>query len=536
MSRNSVRGCQIMKKFISKFVRTIKRIFNRTVICVLGILIQLSYLIWLFWMFGTTFSYSYWIFEVAAILIAFTIVNSDKHPSYKISWILPILIMPIFGVMLYVCFGNGNSAAHLRKRMNQFNEEEHLLLTQNNEIIKQLQDSDDIVIKSVEKQANYLYNYGGYPIYTNSQVTYFECGEAKFTAMCEELEKAQRFIFLEYFIVQEGVMWDTILEILERKVKEGVDVRMVYDDIGCLKTLPYKYYEKMEKKGIKCKTFNKFHPFWVARMNNRDHRKILVIDGHTAFNGGVNLADEYINAIKRFGDYWKDSAVMIKGEAVWSFTMMFLTMWNYLNNAKPHDCNDYMPQEQEIAEYRGYHGLVIPYTDSPLDKESVGENTYLSIINNATDYVYITTPYLVITNELESALSLAAKSGVDVRIITPHVPDKWYVLAVTRSYYKNLTKNGVKIYEYTPGFIHAKNFVSDDKVGVVGTINLDYRSLYLHFECGTYMYKTDCLLDVKNDFLKTLEQCQKITYDDCLKVNVFRRLGRSILRLFAPLM
>ncbi|MCI5579416.1 MAG: phospholipase D-like domain-containing protein, partial [Oscillospiraceae bacterium] len=333
-----------MKKFISKFVRTIKRIFNRTVICVLGILIQLSYLIWLFWMFGTTFSYSYWIFEVAAILIAFTIVNSDKHPSYKISWILPILIMPIFGVMLYVCFGNGNSAAHLRKRMNQFNEEEHLLLTQNNEIIKQLQDSDDIEIKSVEKQANYLYNYGGYPIYTNSQVTYFECGEAKFTAMCEELEKAQRFIFLEYFIVQEGVMWDTILEILERKVKEGVDVRMVYDDIGCLKTLPYKYYEKMEKKGIKCKTFNKFHPFWVARMNNRDHRKILVIDGHTAFNGGVNLADEYINAIKRFGDYWKDSAVMIKGEAVWSFTMMFLTMWNYLNNAKPHDCNDYMPQ------------------------------------------------------------------------------------------------------------------------------------------------------------------------------------------------
>ena len=216
--------------------------------------------------------------------------------------------------------------------------------------------------------------------------------------------------------------------------------------------------------------------------------------------------------------------------------MMFLTMWNYLNNAKPHDCNDYMPKEQEIAEYRGYHGLVIPYTDSPLDKESVGENTYLSIINNATDYVYITTPYLVITNELESALSLAAKSGVDVRIITPHVPDKWYVLAVTRSYYKNLTKNGVKIYEYTPGFIHAKNFVSDDKVGVVGTINLDYRSLYLHFECGTYMYKTDCLLDVKNDFLKTLEQCQEITYDDCLKVNVFRRLGRSILRLFAPLM
>lgn len=216
--------------------------------------------------------------------------------------------------------------------------------------------------------------------------------------------------------------------------------------------------------------------------------------------------------------------------------MMFLTMWNYLNNNKPHDCDLYMPREEDIAPFRGEHGIVIPFTDSPLDKESVSENTFLSIIANASDYVYITTPYLVITDEMNTALTLAAKSGVDVRIITPHIPDKWYVLAVTRSYYKSLTKFGVKIYEYTPGFIHAKNFVSDDKVGVVGTINLDYRSLYLHFECGTYMYKTDCLLDVKKDFLKTLEECEEVTYEDCLKVNPLRRLGRAILRLFAPLM
>lgn len=525
-----------MKNFITKFVRTIKRIFNRTAICVMGILFQLTYLTWLFWSFGTAYAYSYWVFQAAAILIAFTVVNSDKHPSYKISWILPILIVPIFGVMLYICFGNGNSAERLRKRMNQFNEEEHLLLPQNQGIIEYLDGDKDVEVQSVYKQTNYLYERGGYPVYANSRVTYFDSGEAKFKTLCAELEKAERFIFLEYFIIQEGVMWNTILEILERKVQEGVDVRVVYDDLGCLRTLPYKYYAQIEAKGIKCRAFNKFHPFWVGRMNNRDHRKILVIDGHTAFNGGVNLADEYINAIKKHGDYWKDSAVMIKGEAVWSFTMMFLTMWNYLTNAKPQSYDCYMPREEEIAEQKNTTGLVIPYTDSPLDKESIGENTYISIINNASDYVYITTPYLIISYEIEAALTLAAKSGVDVRIITPHVPDKWYVHAVTRSYYKNLTKNGVRIYEFTPGFIHAKNFVSDDKVGVVGTINLDYRSLYLHFECGTYMYKTDCILDVKEDFLKTLDVCQEITYDDCMKVGTFRRLGRSILRLFAPLM
>lgn len=522
-------------KFVSKLTKLFKRIFNRTVICIIGILIQLCYLIGIFWSFGTYFTYSYVIFEAGAIAIAFSVINSDKHPSYKLTWILPILIVPILGVMLYVCFGSGNSANRLRKRMDQFNEEERLLLTQNSGIIDFLSGSSRKEIKDISKQANYLYNYGGYPVYINSNVTYFESGEAKFEVLCRELEKAKRFIFLEYFIIEEGKMWHTILKILEQKVSEGVDVRVVYDDLGCLRTLPYKYYDYLEKKGIKCKAFNKFHPFWVARMNNRDHRKILVIDGHTAFNGGVNLADEYINFIVKYG-HWKDSAVMIKGEAVWSFTVMFLTMWNYLENVKPQSYDCFMPKEEEIIRYRGSPGLVIPYTDSPLDKESVGENLYISIINNATEYVYITTPYLIITNEMEAALSLAAKSGIDVRIITPHVPDKWYVLAVTRSYYKQLTKNGVKIYEYTPGFIHAKNFVSDDKVGVVGTINLDYRSLYLHFECGTYMYKTDCLLDVKADFLKTIEKCQEVTYDDTLKTNPLRRLGRSILKLFAPLM
>lgn len=525
-----------MIKFISSLVRTIKRIFNRTVLCVLGILVQLGYLFWLYWTFGTAFSYSFWVFEAAAILISFIIVNSDMQPGYKISWILPILIFPIFGVMIYTIFGNRRSAAKLRRKMNQFNEEERLLLPQKKALIENLENSGKFEEIEVAKQANYLFNFGGYPIYRNTSVTYFKCGEEKFAAMCREMENAKHFIFLEYFIIQEGKMWNTMLEILKRKVNEGVDVRLVYDDIGCLRTLPYKYYDTINKMGIKCYSFNKFHPFWVARMNNRDHRKILVIDGHTAFNGGVNLADEYINEIKKYGDYWKDSAVMLQGEAVWSFTMMFLTMWNYLSNSKPQSYVEYMPTEELVLSHSSDNGYVIPYTDSPLDREPVGENTYLSIINNAKKYVYITTPYLIITNEIEDALALAAKSGVDVRIVTPHVPDKWYVHAVTRSYYKKLTRSGVKIFEYKPGFIHAKNFVSDDNVGVVGTINLDYRSLYLHFECGTFMYGTSCLLDVKQDFLDTLNDCVEITYEDCLRVNPLRILGRSVLRLFAPLL
>jgi cardiolipin synthase len=285
-------------------------------------------------------------------------------------------------------------------------------------------------------------------------------------------------------------------------------------------------------------------------MNNRDHRKILVIDGYVAFNGGVNLADEYINEYEKHG-HWKDSAVMLKGEAVWSFTVMFLTMWSFLDNFEPGgrlkfkmlkhkdlqlpDCTEYMPRAEDTEPYKA-DGYTIPYTDSPLDDEPVGENAYLNIINDAREYVYITTPYLIIDNEMSTALILAAKSGIDVRIITPHIADKWYVHAVTRAHYKKLVKYGVKIYEYTPGFIHAKNFVSDDNVAVVGTINLDFRSLYLHFECATEMYKTDAVLKVKEDYLKTLEECQEITYSDCLNVNIFVRIGRMILRLFAPMM
>lgn len=512
---------------MNTFNKILKKIFNRAFVCIVGILLQLFYISSLFWELGTLYKYSYVVFQIIGVVICFFIVNMELNPSYKIAWIMTIMTFPVFGVMFFIFFGYSRSGVRLRKRMNEYAYTERKWLPQNNESLNKLSENDE----PVEKQAEYLYKFGGYPVYENSETRYFPSGEDKFKAMLEELEKAEKFIFLEYFIINEGEMWNTILDILVRKAAEGVDVRIIYDDIGCLLTLPYKYDRELEKKGLKCRVFNKFRPILSAKMNNRDHRKILVIDGNTAFTGGINLADEYINRFVKYG-HWKDTAVMIKGQAVWSFTMMFLTMWNFVSDSEDEDFEKFRPQKQEFAE----NGFVIPYTDSPLDNEPVGENVYMNIVNSAKKYVYITTPYLIIDNEMQSALILAAKSGIDVRIITPHIPDKWYVHAVTRAHYQTLTKCGVRIYEYKPGFIHAKNFVSDDKIAVVGTINLDFRSLYLHFECAAWMFKTSCISDIKADFEETLKQCVEITYEICKKDNIFIRFGRMFLRLLAPLM
>lgn len=510
--------------------KLLKKVFNRAVVCIIGILLQVAYLVMVFLTFGTLYTYSYFIFLGLGIALSLYIYNRDINPSYKLAWIFVILSFPLFGVMFYIFFGNSHSGDRLRKRMMLYSDESKVLLPQDDELMAALHRDDP----AAEKQAKYLYDYSGYPVYSGTSATYFPTGEEKFAAMLEKLEKAERFIFLEYFIIADGKMWGTVLDILERKVKEGVDVRLIYDDVGCLLTLPYKYNEEMERRGIKCRVFNPFRPIWSAKMNNRDHRKILVIDGHTAFTGGINLADEYINAYEKYG-HWKDSAVMLRGAGVWSFTEMFLTMWSFLEKDSREDHRKFKPRPEDIRDIRG-KGVVVPFTDSPLDDEPVGENVYLNIINSAEKYVYITTPYLVIDNEMQTALVLAAKSGVDVRIITPHIPDKWFVFAVTRAHYRKLLRYGIKIYEYTPGFIHAKNWVSDDKAAVVGTINLDFRSLYLHFECAAWMYRSECIPDIKRDYLETLKQCQEITYSDCIHINIFRRIGRAILRLFAPMM
>ena len=312
--------------------------------------------------------------------------------------------------------------------------------------------------------------------------------------MLEELKKAEKFIFFEYFIVNHGEMWNSILEILEEKAKKGVDVRVMYDDLGCLSTLKSSYPKELDKKGIKCVAFNKLKPFAGVIMNNRDHRKILVIDGKVAFSGGINIADEYINKITKYG-HWKDNAIRVKGDAVWNYTVMFLSIWNSFR----HEDGDYTKFKYKFDNNIN-NGFVIPYGETPLDEEVTGEDIYLNIINQANKYVYIFTPYLIIDTDVINALNLAAKRGVDVRVVIPGIPDKKVVYTLSESYVEPLIKGGVKVYKYTPGFVHSKVFVADDNIATVGTINMDYRSLYLHFECGCYFENVDVIKDIKKRF------------------------------------
>ncbi|WP_130806242.1 cardiolipin synthase [Senegalia massiliensis] len=510
-----------------KFIKKI--LLNRILVIGISILAQLLVLIWAILKFQDYFVVFYAVSIVISIGVVLFIINDPINPAYKIAWIIPILLFPIFGGLFYILFGGNKVNKRDKKRMKFIEHKMKQCLPPDRDILKEI----ELIDKDAMNQCSYLQNSAYVPAFKNTFTEYFPIGELKFKRLKEELKKAKEFIFLEYFIISEGKMWDEILEILKEKASEGLDIRIIYDDFGCVLTLPYGYDKKLESMGIKCAIFNPLIPVLSPKLNNRDHRKIAIIDGHTGFTGGINLADEYINVIDRFG-HWKDSAIMIKGDAVWSLTVMFLSMWDYINGIDE-DFNKFKKEKVHI-DYKEQKGYIQPFTDNPLDDETVGEITYLNLINKAKDYIYITTPYLIIDNEMVVALTSAAKAGIDVKIITPHSPDKWYVHAVTRSFYKLLIEKGIKIYEYTPGFIHSKNFIVDDNYGVVSTINMDYRSLYLHFECGVWMYKTDSIYYMKKDFLDTLEFCKEITYEEATDIKLHRRLGRSILRAFSPLM
>lgn len=496
---------------------------------VVGILILLQ-VVWLLVVFFHFSNYSVLIrifLMVLSILVALWIINKKDNPAYKLAWLVPILLLPLLGGLMYLAIGNKNPTRRMRHRLEHSKARIWPLVHQNPEVIEKLANMN----VNVAGQVRYLWRCG-FPIYQNSTAEYFPTGEDCYPVMLEELKKAKHYIFIEYFIVADGVMWQGILDILKEKVKEGLDVRFIYDDVGCVSLLPYHYYKEIEAAGIKCMAFNPFIPVFSLAMNNRDHRKILVIDGHTAFSGGINLADEYINKIERFG-YWKDTAIMIRGEAVWNFTAMFLQTWNAFYGVQDKDFSIYKPDVHIQKNYTD--GFIQPYGDSPLDDEVVGESVYLNIINQASRYVYIFTPYLIIDNEMMTALCLAAKRGVDVRIVTPGIPDKKMIFLLTQSYYEQLLENGVRIFEYTPGFIHAKCFVADDIIATVGTINLDYRSLYLHFECGVYMYRTRAVLDVKKDALDTIEHSREIMLADA-RSGFFKGLFQAVLRVFAPML
>ena len=465
------------------------------------------------------------------VFVIILVVNRQENPSYKMAWIILILIFPLFGGMFYMMFGGRKMPMALRRESMAEANRIKPVLVQDQSILQEMEELDDQTVK----QFRYIQNNVTYPVYRNTEVTYCASGEVKFEHMLQQLKKAEHYIFLEYFIISEGIMWQSILDILIEKAHQGVDVRLMYDDAGCVMTLPKGYDQKMEEAGIRCAVFNPLKARLMIQMNNRDHRKICVIDGKVGFVGGINLADEYINAYEKYG-HWKDTAVMLRGEAVWSLTVMFLQFWNFVYKKESQgDYDDFRPQwkEEEKVESDGY---VQPFSDSPTDEEEVGANIHFSIITQARKYVYIHTPYLIIGYEMQKALEMAAKSGVDVRITVPHVPDKKLVFMVTRANYEPLLAAGVRIYEYTPGFLHSKSFVSDDEIGLCGTTNMDYRSYFLHFECGVLTFMSSITQVMKKDYLDTLKDCKEITLQMVKDTPVLLKLVQLVLSMFAPLM
>ncbi len=466
---------------------------------------------------------------IISVFVVLFIINKDENPAYKLAWIIPILLFPLFGGILYLIYGDKRPTKMMRNRMDKAAVKLAAYNCAEEELLEKVKAENSIAYG----QMKYIKDYAHFPAYRNTKSAYYRSGEECLPVLLRELREAKHFIFMEYFIIEEGELWTEVLEILKQKAAEGVEVRLIYDDMGCVALLPYHYFKTLEKFGIKCIAFNPVVPFFSVVMNHRDHRKITVIDGNIGYMGGWNLADEYINRKSPFG-YWKDTAVRLEGEAVWNLTTMFLVNWNTERNNPKEAIESYMPEKAEY-EPEETAGLVQPYGDSPLDRENVSESVYLNMIHTAQEYVYITTPYLIIDNEMMTALLLAAKRGVDVRIITPGIPDKKFVYLLTQSYYEQLVAGGVKIYQYDPGFVHAKSFVCDDRYAIVGTINMDYRSLYLHFECGTFFYNTPVVAALKEDLLETMEQSTQQTLVMTQKRGMMR-LVQAVLRGFAPLM
>ncbi|MDY5482865.1 MAG: cardiolipin synthase [Clostridium sp.] len=470
---------------------------------------------------------------VLSATVLIYIISGEDNSSIKLSWVVPILVIPVFGTLFYLFIRLQPGTFLINRRIQELGERVEPYLEQDPKVLEDYNNSS----KSGGNLVRYMNRFGKYPVYENTAVSYFPLGDDYYPELLRQLRQAKRFIFMEYFIVERGHMWNSILEVLEEKAEEGVDVRFMYDGMCSLTLLPHDYPKELQKKGIRCKMFSPVKPALSSYQNNRDHRKICVIDGHTAFTGGVNLADEYINEKVRFG-HWKDTGVMLKGEAVTSFTMMFLQMWG-ITEHEPEDYSPYIYRagnDLTLSDGMKESGFVMPYADSPMDGENVGEQVYLDILGNARQYVHIMTPYLILDDITLAALKYAAKRGVETIIIMPHIPDKIYAYLLARSYYEELLKAGVRIYEYTPGFCHAKSFVSDDEEAVVGTINLDYRSLYLHFECAAYFYRNPVVQDVEQDFQATLTKCQEITLENCRKYPFIKRFAGRALRLFAPMM
>ena len=516
-------------KFAKKSKRGIhKVIFGRTMFIVLLLIIQVTIILALFLWLNVYFRVAYWTFFGISIITAIEIFSNDSDPTVKLSWILLVVGLNVFGVFFY-WFTRFDVGHHkLKKNIANVTLEGSKLQKKPDDVIENIKKN----AKSLSNRSNYLINVGGYYPYKYNKLSYYKFGEDMLPVFLEDLRSAKKFIFLEYFIIKEGDMWDAVLDILEKKASEGVDVRLVYDGMNEFLNLPHKYPKLMEEKGIKCKTFDPIRPFVSTEFNYRDHRKIMVVDGNVAYTGGVNLADEYINIEPPFG-VWKDNAIRVEGPAVATFTRLFLECWN--SREEEYDFGDYIQISEQTTKYKEEEGYVIPFGENPLDKDKVAEQIYLEIINTAKQYVHVMTPYFVIDEVVSNALIYAVQRGIDVKIIIPHIPDKKNAYAITKSYRKRLVKAGVKFYEYMPGFVHSKAIVSDGKKAVVGSINMDYRSFYHHFENGVYMYRTKVVKDVENDIQECLKECQEDTLEIIEAEKWWVKFVGAIGRLIAPM-
>lgn len=445
-------------------------------------------------------------------LVILAIINSNEHPDFKIAWMLPVAIAPVFGALLFLFLKIQPGTIFIRQRSKKLD-----------------RTAVNTSCQPVDGVGRYLYRMS-YPTYNDTKTTYFPLGELMFEQMMEQIRAAEEFIFLEFFIVAEGLMWTAVTDLLIEKAKQGVEVRFMWDALGSLGRLPHGEKERLERAGIQCKIFVPLRPVLSMLQNNRDHRKILVVDGKVGFTGGINIADEYINIA--LPHHWKDTGVMLEGGGVNTLTLLFLRTWIL------HDPN---PQKEHIFRYVRDHkaqpdGHVVPFGDSPFDGEDIAKRVYLDIINRAERYVHIMTPYLIIDSELSGALQFAAKRGVDVALMLPYISDSWFSNTVGRTYYRELIEAGVKLYEYEPGMMHSKTFVADDARAVVGTINIDYRSLFLHLECGCYLLGSSSVAAVEQDFQACLKQCRQIGLDGIVVHSLPRRIIARVLRLFAPLL
>ena len=513
-----------MKKILNK-------LFGRLMITCVIILVQFGWVALTLYEAVELNPWFYLTLRVISVVIALYVIYKDIRPHNKLSWIFLILFLPFIGCPCYFLFGRSDMTKKARGRMASIQKMIEPLREEQQEVVSHLEKVGTVA----HKQSRIISNVANYPVYMEKESKYYSVGEDMFADMIEDLRNAKDFIFVEFFIMKQGVMFDTLISVLEERAKAGVQVRLIYEDMGCIDEFPPKYYKVLQEKGIHVACFNPFKPFLSIIMNNRDHRKIVVVDGKVAYTGGLNVADEYINSIERFG-HWKDAGIRITGDAVWNFTSMYLERWSFITKGSE-DYSKYKVINNDNASLiREEKGFIQPFGDCPLDKRYVCEAVYLNLINNASKYVYIFTPYLIIGSEMATALINAARSGVDVRIVTPAIPDKRMVFLLTQANYENLIRGGVKIYQYTPGFIHSKCFVVDDEFATVGTTNLDFRALYLHFECGLWMYNTKSVLQVKEDALETFKISRLISLEECENKNFFFQLFLSVMHLFSPLL